>query len=472
MQNKKKERCSLELMNLKHIDSKYEDGIINILTDFPDLYSLISVPMTPRLNEFVIQSNPRYILEIKNPPAGLFYEALKRDPAIIRYIKNPTKKQCITAVSANWIAIRFISEKHMTLQLRKMAYDQSGYALNILLHLAKFPEILYVAENYGYAFAQISEARLFQRIKDIIVEKTHETNQQFLIEFIHARMRTIYEKAAMSPNGNYIEIKDIPRDYVTDDLIRNVLTNRPNAIYSLPEDLATMDYIRLVTPEISDAFEVLPNDKIVIGLFYELYDLNPNVTGQLGFVGVSDMYRNIKPVEVFNFLDKKACKYDSVYKAHFWNTYHTLTYHVLKITRSMLIRFVTYDFVYDTDIINYITLRRNNLINDMDDHEFYISLIRVNRDLAEQLYSYDSDDLPSAVKRFMHKQYIITYGLTQQASYQYQYLSIKDIIFAIKVGTRLINDKRYYKTRFHYYIMKLFSLKQRHKSIIPYKIGH
>ena len=466
MQNKKKERCSLELMNLKHIDSNCEDDIINILTEFPDLYSLISVPMTPRLNEFVIQSNPRYVLEIKNPPAGLFYEALKRDPTIIRYIKNPTKKQCIAAVSANWISIRFISEKYITLQLRKNAYDQSGYALNILLHLAKFPEILYVAKNYGYAFTQISEARLFQRIKDIIVKKTDETNQQFLIEFIHARMRTIYEKAALSPNGNYIEIRNIPREYVSDELIKNILINRPSAIYSLPEDLVTMDYIRLATPKISDAFKVLPNDKILIDLFYELYDLNPNIASYLRFT-----YCNIKSDEAFDFLDKKACKYDSVYKTDFWFC-SSVGYNGLKITRSMLIRFGIYDFECNAAIINHITLRSNNLINDMTDHDFYLSLIRVNRDLADRLYSYNGNLLSIPIKLFIHKQYIITYGLTQQPSYEYQRLSCKDIIFGIKVGTRLINDKRCYKTVFHYYIMKLFSLKQRRSSTIPYKVGH
>ena len=92
MSSKLKDLYALKLINLKHIDSEHEEEVMEMLKKFPDLYSLISASLTPRLNNLVVEYNPRFVLSIDNPPIGLWYTALQKDPTIMKEIENPTMR--------------------------------------------------------------------------------------------------------------------------------------------------------------------------------------------------------------------------------------------------------------------------------------------------------------------------------------------------------------------------------------------
>ena len=470
MSSKLKDSYALKLINLKHIDSKNEEEVIEMLKKFPDLYSLISTSLTPRLNNLVVEYNPRFVLSIDNPPIGLWYTALQKDPTIMKEIENPTMRECVNAVSANWISVNFIPDEYKTLRIRKLAYDQSGNALSLLIDKAQLPEILHVAKHDGEAFENISEAKLYQRVKDIIIKKSNVSNPQFLIEFIHAQMIKIYHEACIKHDSNdtVMSISKVPTKYLTDDVIRGIITENNDQIFSLPDTLMKKDYIKIAVRTEPMAGRLLSEQDATMETVIELYNINNEVLSLMHLIGICTPTNN-----VIEIVRKHVCRYNNVYRN--CNAYHCISYindHDF-LPRSVLLRFSLYRKIDIDEIIHIIEhqLTDNDVLIDVDDVTFYDGLVDSDCKCYPYIQDYYIKIMSDRELQHLRRRHLITHGCSDNHYIYMRELSFAEIKIAIQTGSRVPKFSFRYKSIFHYLYMKIISHKMKREKI-PYIEGH
>ena len=475
MSSKLKDLYALKLINLKHIDSKNEEEVMEMLKKFPDLYSLISTSLTPRLNNLVVEYNPRFVLSIDNPPIGLWYTALQKDPTIMKEIENPTMRECVNAVSANWISVNFIPDEYKTLRIRKLAYDQSGNALSLLIDKAQLPEILHVAKHDGEAFENISEAKLYQRVKDIIIKKSNVSNPQFLIEFIHAQMIKIYHEACIKHDSNdtVMSISKVPMKYLTDDVIRGIITENNNQIFSLPDTLMKKDYIKIAVKTEPDAGRLLSEQDATIETIFELYNINNEALSLTHLIGKFPPFINTPTNSVIEFVRKYVCRYNNVY--HNDNQCYSINYIIDHkfLPRSVLLRLSLYREIDTYDIIHIIDYQPedNDALIDVDDATFYDALVDSDCKCYSHIKNYYIKIISDRALQHLRRRHLITHGCDNSSYIDMEKLSFAEIKIAIQSGSCLSKFSFQYKSKFHYLYMKIISHKMKREKI-PYIEGH
>lgn len=461
------------LLTLKEIREDNKSRIIDILTEHPEAFDLIPIPVDNDIKEVCIENDPSFILRIDQDMISddLVLYALKVNPFLAKSLWSEIEDDdelIQNLLNQNGLVISCMPDDiKEDERYRTLALSNNPLSMVSLINYMDLDEIKKAVSQKGSVLKYISDGKLYQRVRKIVEESTEDmvvqNNDQFILEMTRSQVRDIYMIACLAKDPYTVSSMRkywLTKDFII-DMINQSSQSRPDALYDLmsgvPEDLITLDMLKTVAEKrpalyISSLWGYHPT----VDEFKELYNISWRVINAITCIKNGTSSYEIKKFVRENVLrfgevsDPLECAYACNCEGRFID-YPTLPRFAKFISKQhyVMITRIAWD-ILDTDHHNPQTIVRPAT------YEYWKKLISIRQgnwlelfDLCRNATVYHHYKITRSTKKILRKlkrQEIITYGLIDYLPLTKVnliccrrhniHLSICDIILAFKSGIR------------------------------------
>jgi len=110
----------------KWLDQLREDKILRYLQKDHTILSIITNQTEP-MWQIAIKINPYLIQYVKNPTKELLKQAIRKEAEVLRFVNNQTEDLCRFAINQNALVIRYV--KNQTKELCKLAIERDCFSI-------------------------------------------------------------------------------------------------------------------------------------------------------------------------------------------------------------------------------------------------------------------------------------------------------------------------------------------------------
>lgn len=458
------------LLTLKEIREDNKSRIIDILTERPEAFNLIPIPVDDDIKKVCIENDPSFILRIDQDMISddLILYALKVDPFLAKSLWSEIEDDdelIQNLLNQNGLVISCMPDDIKEDEdYRTIALSNNPLSMVSLINYMDLDEIKTTVSQKGSVLKYISDGKLYQRVQKIVEESTEDmlvqNNDQFILEMTRSQVRDIYMTACLAKDP--FPASSMRKYWLTEDFIIDMVNqstqSTPDIFYLLrnvPDDLITLDILKAVAekrPALS--FSSLCGYRPTVDEFKELYDISWRMINAINCISSNTSSYDRKKFVRENVLrfgevsDPLECMYACNWGSYFidYATLPRFAKFLSKDNYSMITK-TAWD-VLDTGNRNPQTVVRPAT------YEYWKKLISIRQgnwiELFDQCLNakeYQGYKITRSTKKILRKlkrQEIITYGLIDYFPITEvnpigrldMHLSICDIILAFKSGIR------------------------------------
>ena len=498
------------LLTLKEIREDNKSRIIDILTEHPEAFDLIPIPVDNDIKEVCIENDPSFILRIDQDMISddLVLYALKVNPFLAKSLWSEIEDDdelIQNLLNQNGLVISCMPDDiKEDERYRTLALSNNPLSMVSLINYMDLDEIKKAVSQKGSVLKYISDGKLYQRVRKIVEESTEDmvvqNNDQFILEMTRSQVRDIYMTACLAKDpfpASSMRKYWLTEDFII-DMVKQSTQSDPDIFYLLsnvPDDLITLDILKAVAEKRPALyFSSLCGYHPTIDEFKELYDISWRVINTINYISSNTSSYERKKFVRENVLrfgevsDPLECMYACNWGNYFID-YATLPRFAKFISKdhySMITR-TAWD-ILDNDTHNPQTVVRPAT------YEYWKKLISIRQgnwlklfDLCCNSKVYFHYKITRSTKKILRKlkrQEIITYGLIDYlpltkvnpiGRQHIHLLSICDIILAFKSGIRKCDlIKEYRENTFNPINMLVINILDKiyDKPVIEPLIGH
>lgn len=498
------------LLTLKEIREDNKSRIIDILTEHPEAFDLIPIPVDNDIKEVCIENDPSFILRIDQDMISddLVLYALKVNPFLAKSLWSEIEDDdelIQNLLNQNGLVISCMPDDiKEDERYRTLALSNNPLSMVSLINYMDLDEIKKAVSQKGSVLKYISDGKLYQRVRKIVEESTEDmvvqNNDQFILEMTRSQVRDIYMTACLAKDpfpASSMRKYWLTEDFII-DMVKQSTQSDPDIFYLLsnvPDDLITLDILKAVAEKRPALyFSSLCGYHPTIDEFKELYDISWRVINAINYISSNTSSYDRKKFVRENVLrfgevsDPLECMYACNWENYFID-YATLPRFAKFISKdhySMITR-TAWD-ILDNDTHNPQTVVRPAT------YEYWKKLISIRQgnwlklfDLCCNSKVYHHYKITRSTKKILRKlkrQEIITYGLIDYlpltkvnpiGRQHIHLLSICDIILAFKSGIRKCDlIKEYRENTFNPIKMLVINILDKiyDKPVIEPVIGH
>ena len=498
------------LLTLKEIREDNKSRIIDILTEHPEAFDLIPIPVDNDIKEVCIENDPSFILRIDQDMISddLVLYALKVNPFLAKSLWSEIEDDdelIQNLLNQNGLVISCMPDDiKEDERYRTLALSNNPLSMVSLINYMDLDEIKKAVSQKGSVLKYISDGKLYQRVRKIVEESTEDmvvqNNDQFILEMTRSQVRDIYMTACLAKDpfpASSMRKYWLTEDFII-DMVKQSTQSDPDIFYLLsnvPDDLITLDILKAVAEKRPALyFSSLCGYHPTIDEFKELYDISWRVINTINYISSNTSSYERKKFVRENVLrfgevsDPLECMYACNWGNYFID-YATLPRFAKFISKdhySMITR-TAWD-ILDNDTHNPQTVVRPAT------YEYWKKLISIRQgnwlklfDLCCNSKVYFHYKITRSTKKILRKlkrQEIITYGLIDYlpltkvnpiGRQHIHLLSICDIILAFKSGIRKCDlIKEYRENTFNPINMLVINILDKiyDKPVIEPVIGH
>ena len=498
------------LLTLKEIREDNKSRIIDILTEHPEAFDLIPIPVDDDIKEVCIENDPSFILRIDQDMISddLVLYALKVNPFLAKSLWSEIEdddKLIQNLLNQNGLVISCMPDDiKEDERYRTLALSNNPLSMVSLINYMDLDEIKKTVSHKGSVLKYISDGKLYQRVRKIVEESTEDmvvqNNDQFILEMTRSQVRDIYMTACLAKDpfpASSMRKYWLTEDFII-DMVKQSTQSDPDIFYLLsnvPDDLITLDILKAVAEKRPALyFSSLCGYHPTIDEFKELYDISWRVINTINYISSNTSSYERKKFVRENVLrfgevsDPLECMYACNWGNYFID-YATLPRFAKFISKdhySMITR-TAWD-ILDNDTHNPQTVVRPAT------YEYWKKLISIRQgnwlklfDLCRNATVYHHYKITRSTKKILRKlkrQEIITYGLIDYlpltkvnpiGRQHIHLISICDIILAFKSGIRKCDlIKEYRENTFNPINMLVINILDKiyDKPVIEPVIGH
>ena len=458
------------LLTLKEIREDNKSRIIDILTEHPEAFDLIPIPVDDDIKEVCIENDPAFILRVDQDMISddLVLYALKVNPFLAKSLWSEIEDDdelIQNLLNQNGLVISCMPDDiKEDERYRTLALSNNPLSMVSLINYMDLDEIKKVISQKGSVLKYISDGKLYQRVRKIVEESTEDmvvqNNDQFILEMTRSQVRDIYMTACLAKDpfpASSMRKYWLTEDFII-DMVKQSTQSDPDIFYLLsnvPEDLITLDILKAVAEKRPALyFSSLCGYHPTIDEFKELYDISWRVINAINYISSNTSSYDRKKFVRENVLrfgevsDPLECMH-ACNLGNYFIDYATLPRFAKFLSKDnySMITKTAWD-ILDTDNRNPQTIVRP------DTYEYWKKLISIRQgnwlklfDLCCNSKVYFHYKITRSTKKILRKlkrQEIITYGLIDYLPLTKVYpigrldiqLSIGDIILAFKSGIR------------------------------------
>lgn len=473
------------LLTLKEIREDNKSRIIDILTEHPEAFDLIPIPVDDDIKEVCIENDPAFILRVDQDMISddLVLYALKVNPFLAKSLWSEIEDDdevIKNLLNQNGLVISCMPDNiKEDERYRTLALSNNPLSMVSLINYMDLDEIKKAVSQKGSALKYISDGKLYQRVRKIVEESTEDmvvqNNDQFILEMTRSQVRDIYMTACLAKDpfpASSMRKYWLTEDFII-DMVKQSTQSDPDIFYLLsnvPDDLITLDILKAVAEKRPALyFSSLCGYHPTIDEFKELYNISWRVINAITCIKNGTSSYEIKKFVRENVLrfgevsDPLECAYACNCEGRFID-YSTLPRFAKFISKQhyVMITRIAWD-ILDIDHHNPQT------IVSPATYEYWKKLISIRQgnwlelfDLCRNATVYDHYKITRSTKKILRKlkrQEIITYGLIDYlpltkvnpiGRQHIHLISICDIIFAFKSGIRKCDlIKEYHENTFN-----------------------
>ena len=459
------------LLTLKEIREDNKSRIIDILTEHPEAFDLIPIPVDNDIKEVCIENDPSFILRIDQDMISddLVLYALKVNPFLAKSLWSEIEDDdelIQNLLNQNGLVISCMPDNiKEDERYRTLALSNNPLSMVSLINYMDLDEIKKAVSQKGSVLKYISDGKLYQRVRKIVEESTEDmvvqNNDQFILEMTRSQVRDIYMTACLAKDpypASSMRKYWLTEDFIIDMVKQSAQPESPDIFYilkNIPDELITLDILKAVAEKRPTlCFSSLCGYHPTVDEFKELYDISWRVIHAITCIRSNTIFYDIKKFVRENVLrfgevsDPLECAYACNCGSCFID-YATLPRFAKFISKDhySMITKTAWD-ILDTDNHNPQTVVRPAT------YEYWKKLISIRQGNWIELFDhclnakeYQGYKITRSTKKILRKlkrHEIITYGLIDYFPLTEvnpidrldMHLTIRDIILTFKSGIR------------------------------------